>query len=256
MSIEEIRKQENKVYIRCAAGFLTGIVLLAGFWKIQGLLSVIVGTAGIIIMLISLSIFSHAFNTFYKIKAILNTEAAGEEYKETYIEWPAWIKKWGGVIFTFIIFIGFNVFGSMHENDFGGLKFVWHSLLAGSLVAVGIIFVIRRIYSNWSVNKFGEVGFYVFLSVLFVFVCFGPIINRSFPLGPASCKQFSLVISNKPVKKKGKYIHVQTGNKKERFKPGNAFMKTLSGDERIVILCIRKGFLNYEYVEEFKLPEH
>jgi hypothetical protein len=32
-------------------------------------------------------------------------------------------------------------------------------------------------------------------------------------------------------------------------------MKTLSGDERIVILCIRKGFLNYEYVEEFKLPE-
>lgn len=255
-SLDEINKLEKRMYAWCAAGLLIGIVLLAIVWKAKGVLSTITGIAGILLILISVLALSYFVNNFYKIKGRLRQEETGEEFRESYIKWPGWLKKWGWMLHFIVIAPGIGLFASMHENDFGGLRFVWHSVVAGILAGILLYLALRLKYTHWASNKnkSAEIGFYIILAVLFVMICAGPVVNSHFARNPAKCHRFRLEPIHPESFRKEKYIHVWTGNRKERFKPPSSFFTKLTHQTDTVILCVRKGYLGYEYVEKFRLP--
>lgn len=145
----------------------------------------------------------------------------------------------------------------MHENDFGGSRFVWHSVVIGIASGIGMYLLLRMKFTGWSSNKSksAETGFYITLAALFLTICLGPVVNKSFANTPAECRAFRLESksSNSPLQS-AKYIHVSIGNRKERFRPPSSFFRKLTNQTDTVILCIRKGYLGYDYVEEFRLP--
>ena len=257
MSLDEIKKAERKTYKNYLFFIFIGIVLVAIGFKLKGWYADVLVILGGIIVIIFLHIIANTFNIYYKIKEKLCEEETGEPFKETYIEWPGWVQKFGGILYMLIIGVGFSLFGAMHENDFGGLRFVWHSLLFGLLAGFAINSILKLRFTNWSSsrNKSLEIAFYIIVSSIFISVCFGPVVNKNFAKGDLQCNNYELLSHDKNYKKGSEYIHVLVNGKNERFNPYKAFFNQLSDDDSTVILCIRRGFLGYEYVEEFRLPK-
>lgn len=104
--LKEINRLEKRLYVRCAGGMLAGIVLLAAVWNTKGVLPTIIGTAGIVLAIVSLLALFYFIDTFYKIKRRLKAEETGEAFRETYIEWPGWLRKWGGILYYIVITLG------------------------------------------------------------------------------------------------------------------------------------------------------
>ena len=257
-AIKEITRLERRLYLRCAAGLLAGGILVALAWTSKSIAATITVIAGLLITLISLLAFLYFVDMFYKIKGRLRAEQTGEDFRETYIEWPQWLKKWGWTIHLLVITPGILLFASMHENDFGGLQFVGHSIFFGLGAGILLYLLLRLKFTGWSShrNKSIEIGFYITLSVLFLTVCLGPLINKSFASTPVKCNTYYLEESSREYTKRMKYIHVRIGNRSERFEPPHSFLRSLTGQTDSVILCVRKGWLGYDYVGEFRLPEH
>ena len=254
--LDDLKKLERRTYLKFLAGILIGIFPIIIFWNIRGTFAAILTIAGALLILISLLAFSTTFDIFYKLKGKLREQETGEEFKETYIDWPPWWKKWGGYIYIIIISVGFGFFASMHENDFGGNKFVWHSVIAGVIIGLLIFFILKLINTNWTTNrnKSSEIAFYIVLSTAFIFLCAGPSINKNFAVGLANCQQYPMKKITKKNKTDKGYINVTVGDRLERFKPGWPFYHKITKDDSVVILCIKKGALGYDYVEEFVKP--
>lgn len=257
MLIEDIKKEERKKYKKYFLFTIAGIILGAIGFKFTGwfanLLVIIAG----IILIICLNLFSSAFDSYYKIKGKLREEETGELFKESYIEWPAWVNKYGWIISYPILGLGIGLFASMHENDLGGLRFLWHSILVGLVGGFGISSLLKLRYTSWSSNrnKSQEITFYIVILSLFISVCLGPIVNKYFAKDESHCDNYKLLNHNKNYKTGEKYIHVLVKGRDERFKPSFKFFNQLTDKDSVVILCKRKGFLGYEYVEEFRLRQ-
>ena len=211
---------------------------------------------GVLLIIISLLGLSATFDAFYKLKGKLREEETGEEFKETYIEWPPWLKKWGGYLYLVIVIFGIGLFASMHENDFGGNRFVWHSLVGGVIIGLLLFYILKLVYTNWTTNrnKSSEIAFYVVLSTVFIVVCAGPVLNKSFATAQVNCRQYPMKKITKKHMTGKRYIHVTIGGRSERFKPGARFYNKITNDDSVIILCVRKGALGYEYVEKFMKP--
>ena len=254
--LDEIKKFERKAYLKFLAGILIGSIPLIIFWNTKGTVAVIFIIAGLLLIIISLLDFTATFDMFYKLKGKIREEETGDEFKETYIDWPPWLKKWGGLLFTLVIIFGIGLFANMHENNFGGNRLVWHSLIAGVLIGLLLFYILKLINTNWATNrnKSSEIAFYIVLSTVFIVVCAGPVINKNFASNTVSCRQYPMErITKKYMTDKG-YINVTIGNRSERFKPGWQFYDKITKDDSAIILCIRKGALGYEYVEKFMKP--
>ena len=254
--LDDIKKLEQRTYLKFLAGILIGILPITIFWNTRGTIAAILTIAGVLLILICLLAFSATFDVFYKLKGKLREKETGEEFRETYIDWPPWLKKWGGYLYFIIISIGFGFFASMHENDFGGNRFVWHSVTAGVIIGLLIFYILKLINTNWTTNrnKSYEIAFYIVLSTVFIFVCAGPSINKNFAVGPANCQTYPMKkITQKHKMDKG-YINVAVRNRSERFKPGWPFYYKITKDDSVIILCVRKGALGYDYVEKFIMP--
>ena len=253
---DEIKKLERKTYLKFLAGILIGIIPFIVFWNTKGTMAAIFIIAGLLLIIISLLGFSASFEAFYKLKGKLREEETGEEFKETYIDWPPWLKKWGGYLYLIIVISGIGLFASMHENDFGGNRFVWHSLVAGAIIGLLLFYILKLIYANWTSHrdKSSEIAFYIILSTVFIAVCAGPILNKSFATAPLNCRQYAMKKITKKYLTGKRYIHVTIGNRSERFKPGGRLYNTITGDDSVIILCVRKGALGYDYVEKFMKP--
>ncbi|MET0394296.1 MAG: hypothetical protein ABW019_14215 [Chitinophagaceae bacterium] len=256
--IKEITRLERRLYLRCAAGALAGAILLALAWTARGIAATATGIAGALVILASLLAFLYFVDTFYKIKGRLRAEQTGEAFRESYIEWPRWLKKWGWTIHFLVITPGILLFASMHENDFGGLRFVWHSIFFGIGAGILVYLLLRLKFTGWSSHrdKSIEIGFYITLVVLFLTVCLGPVINHSFASAPVKCNAYYLEESSRKYVARNKYIHVRIGDRSERFQPPPSFRRSFTGQTDSVILCVRKGWLGYDYVKEFRLPTH
>ena len=254
--LDEIKKLERKIYLKFLAGILIGIIPFIIFRNTKGTVAAIFIIAGILLILISLLGFSTTFDTFYKLKGKLREEQTGEQFRETYIEWPPWLKKWGGYLYLIVIIFGIGLFASMHENDFGGNMFVWHSIIAGIIIGLLLFNFLKLINTNWTTNrnKSSEIAFYIVLSSVFIVVCAGPILNKSFASTPVSCRQYPMKKITKKYMTGNRYIHVIVGNRSERFRPAQRFYNNITKDDSVIILCTRKGALGYEYVEDFMKP--
>jgi len=254
--LDEIKKLERKTYLKFLAGIVIGSIPLFIFWNTKGTVAAIFIIAGLLLIIISLLGFSATFDMFYKLKGKLREEDTGEEFRETYIDWPPWLKKWGGLLFTFVFVFGIGLFASRHENNFGGNRFIWHSFIAGVIIGLLLFYILNLINTDWtnSRNKSYEIAFYIVLSTVFVVVCAGPVINKSFATSTVSCRQYPMErIITKHKTDKG-FIHVTIGDRSERFKPGWQFYNKITKDDSVIILCIKKGALGYEYVEKFMKP--
>ena len=108
--LDDLKKLERRTYLKFLAGILIGIFPIIIFWNIRGTFAAILTIAGALLILISLLAFSTTFDIFYKLKGKLREQETGEEFKETYIDWPPWWKKWGGYIYIIIISVGFWLF--------------------------------------------------------------------------------------------------------------------------------------------------
>jgi hypothetical protein len=173
---------------------------------------------------------------------------------QTAINWPWWVKKYGWVIHLVLAFLGIEVGAKMHENDFGGLQFIWHSAIGGLVFGILSFLILKPRFPTWteSTAKSSEIAFYIILSSVFLFVCATPVINKSTGDSKTECKEFKMKYPYTGFRKSNKYIHLRTGGKTERFKPPFSFFKELEVADSIVILCVRKGGLGYDYVEEFR----
>lgn len=255
--LDEIKKTERKTYKKYVFFIVIGIVFGAIGLKLKGWYADVLVILGGIIVIIFLQLLTHTYTVYHKIKGELREEETGELFRKTYIEWPAWVKKFGGIIYLLIIGVCFSFFGAMHENDFGGLRFLWHSMLFGLLAGFTIYSILKLRFANWSScrNKSYEIAFYLIVSSLFISVCFGPVVNKYFAKDDLQCNNYRLISHDKNYKKGSQYIHVLVNGKDERFNPSADFFNQLSDTDSLVILCKRKGFLGYEYVEEFRLPQ-
>lgn len=257
MLIDDIKKQERKTYKKYFLIIITGIAIGTIGFKLTGwFANLLVITAGIIVI-ISLNMFSSTFDSYYKLKGRLREEETGEPFKETYIEWPVWLNKYGWIISYTLLALGIGLFASMHENDLGGLRFLWHSVLVGLVGGFGMNSLLKLRYTSWSStrNKSHEITFYIVLLSVFICVCLGPVINKYLAKDELHCDNYQLLSHDKNYKTGKKFIHVLIKGEDERFNPSAAFFNQLSDKDSIVILCKRKGFLGYEYVEEFRLPQ-
>ena len=253
--LDEIRKLERKAYLKFLIGIIVGILPLIFFWRTKGTFASILIPGGILLIIICLFGLTATFDMFYRIKGRIREQETGEEFKETYIEWPAWVKKWGGVLYLIIITFGIGLFAEQHENDFGGTKFVWHSVIAGIVIGLIIFRILSYYYTSWSANrnKKIEVGFYVILATTFLVVCFGPAINKGFAHGVATCTEYPMKAITKKKNVGKPYVYVIMKDRTERFKVSRDLYGKLDAADSAIILCIKKGALGYDYVEEFKL---
>ena len=193
---------------------------------------------------------------FYKLRGKLREQETGEEFKETYINWHPWLRKWGWIPYSIVITLGIGLFATMHENDFGGTRFVWHSVIAGIIIGFIIYYILRLINTHWNdnKNKSYEIAFYVILAATFIAVCSGPALNKAFANGVATCKAYPMERILKKHRTDKGFIHVVIGDRLERFKPGWDIYHQLMPTDSVIILCVKKGALGYEYVETFRLP--
>lgn len=255
MSIDDIKKEERKVYKKYFLFIISGIVLGAIGFKLTGWFSNLLVIVAGFILIISLNLFSSNFDSFYKIKGKLRAEEAGETFEESYIQWPPWLNKYGWILSYVTILLGIGLFASMHENDFGGLRFLGHSVLFGIVAGFGANSLLKLRYTSWSSNrnKSLEITFYIVLLSVFIAVCSGPIINKYFAKDELHCDSYTLSGTGKNYKSGANYIHVLIKGREERFEPPIAFFNKMTNQDSVVILCKRMGFLGYEYVEEFRL---
>ncbi len=255
MEEEYIKQFEKKIYIKCGAFIITGILLIALGWKWKSIWADVLVVGGCLIVVIALIVFSAMFDTLYKVKGKIREGKTGEEFKETYIEWPGWIKKYGWLLYFILLLPGY-FFAKKHENDFEGNSFLWHSVIAGIFLGLLTYQLLKLKFTNWvdNKNKKAEVLFYFILSGIIVCTCTGPPVNIYFAKGKADCKLYQLNKYGKNHKTGTKYLHVKVGDVEERFNPPNDFFKKLTSNDSLIILCVKKGFLGYKFVEEFKLP--
>ena len=176
---------------------------------------------------------------------------------ETAIEWPRWVKKYGWVIHLLLAFIGIEVGAKLHENDFGGLTFLWHSFIGGFIFGGLCFYILNLRFPSWAEDKAkkSEFAFYIILSSVFLFVCAGPVINKHTGNDITDCKEFKLKNPYGGFRKSDKYIRLINEEKTERFKPPFYFFKKLKAGDSAIILCVRKGGLGYKYVSSFKIPD-
>jgi hypothetical protein len=256
MLIDDVKKEERKIYKKYFLFIVTGIIIGAIGFKLTGwFANLLVIFAGLIVI-VNLSLFSTTFDNYYKMKGRLREEQTGEPFKETYIEWPAWLNKYGWILSSIILTLGIGLFAAMHENYFG-LRFLGHSVLFGLVAGFAANSLLKLRYTNWSSspNKSNEITFYIVLLSVFISVCLGPSVNKYFTTNELHCDNYRLLSYDKNYKTGSKYIHVLVKGENERFNPSYSFFEKLSNKDSVVTLCWRKGLLGYEYVEEFRLPE-
>ena len=247
-SLDDINRFERKIYLVCLAGLAAGLILLAIVWAKNGWVSGILGAVGIILIILSLIMLGFFINFFYKMKVQMRGDASLEVPRETYITWPAWYTKWGRTVMLMVAIYGGYTLARMHENDFGGNRFVWHSLIGGLIAGLVIYNLIRLQKPGWTANpNMGtEIGLYIVIGCVYLFVVLGPLINKSFAQSAPICKEYVLLESG------SKYINISNNGKSERFQPPPGLRKQLAG-KKTVVLCTRKGYLGYDYVETFRL---
>lgn len=248
---EEVKKLRNKFYLKTLIGVLAGCVIVYFGWDKPGTIPDLIVLTGMIIALISLLLFFYFLSKFSKMELISIAEEEGREYKESYIEWPPWLKKYGGLLFAIIVNISLLFFGKMHENDFGGLPFVISSAVAGLVSGLVIFYSIHTYKPEWKANKNlgAEIGFYIVIFFVLIFVSYSPVLNKLTALPGETCNEYKIVSTG------DQYLTIMNENEEERFEPPRSFLDSLSKTDSTVVLCVKKGGLGFEYVESFKKTE-
>jgi hypothetical protein len=118
--------------------------------------------------------------------------------------------------------------------------------VAGFVAGLIIYNILKLQRPTWNDNRNMslEIGFYIIVSSIYVCVVLGPLVNNQLAVAPPVCKEY-IVLS-----KSSKYFHINNNGKKERFKPRASFLKKVE-EGKPVTLCVRKGYLGYEYVDRF-----
>lgn len=231
------------------ANYIPLVLFLLLAWSVLDFWSVRIQLTLLILLLISLFIIP--FFQGYHEAGLGKPKAEEKEEERT------WWKDFGGAIYHIIISIGIGAGAKMHENDFGGLRFLWVSLVAGAVIGFMICRIIIFFYSDWSYLQQHKQQFYaeVIFAGIFLAACISPFINQYANDKPAICNSFIIEPSDRQKNTQSKYITVLTERGKERFEPPNRILSKLHNGDSVLELCIKKGRLGFDYVDEFRIPE-
>ncbi len=168
-----------------------------------------------------------------------------------------WWKDFGGVVYHIIVAIGIGAGAKMHENDFGGLRFLWVSLFAGAVIGFLIYRALLLFYAHWPLFNQHKEKFCIeiIFACIFLAACLGPFINQYKNNKPASCSTFIIDPRDRQKQSHGKYITLLTERGKERFEPPPRLLNRMQAGDSVLEVCIKKGRLGFDYVDEFRLPE-
>ena len=221
---------------------VAGIVLISAGWKKSGWPANVMVIGGAILALFAFMAILGLLLTWHEIRKKIKEEETGIIQPDSYINWPPWFNRGAWLVIYMLLFIGISFGSSKHENDFGGVGFLIHSLVAGLLTGFGVFHLLSLYFVSWNdhKNKRIEIGFYIVLVTVFLFVSLGPVVNES------SYRQRRL---------KEKYIRIRIEDRTERFEPSPAILRRLNPGDSLITLCIKKGALGYKFVYEFRIPE-
>jgi hypothetical protein len=237
--------------------FVAGMALVASGWNRSGWPGNVLVIGGVTIALIAFLAILNLLLIWHELKKKIEEEKTGIQQPDSYITWPGWFNRWAIFIIYILIFTGISFGAARHENDFGGLTFLIHSLLAGLLVGYGLFRLLSLYFLSWSdhKNKKIEIAFYIILTTVFLFVSLGPVINQYWAETTTECTTFVIEPPYRKRLPKEKYIKVRTGNQSERFEPPGSILRRLNTGDSLITLCIRQGILGYKFVNEFRIPE-
>lgn len=228
--------------------YISLILFLLFLWSSIGQWPVSIQWTFLLLFFFSLFLFPF-LKGYYSIgfKPIVKDEP---ELKHT------WWKDFGGAIYHIIIAIGIGAGAKLHENDFGGLRFLWVSFLTGALAGLVFSQLVRIVYPEWSLFKQQKLNFYLsaMLCCIFLAVCTGPFINQYKNEKQAVCSEFIIHPGDRHRHSREKYITLLPDGRKERFEPPARLFQQLKEGDSVIVLCIKKGRLGFEYVDEFRLP--
>jgi hypothetical protein len=195
--------------------------------------------------------------TWHEIRKKIKEDETGIIQPDSYINWPPWFNRGAWLVIYMLLFIGISFGASKHENDFGGLGFLIHSLVAGLLTGFGVFHLLSLYFVSWNdhKNKRIEIGFYIVLITVFLFVSLGPVVNEYWARSSSECKNYVIESSYRQRRLKEKYIRIRIEDRTERFEPSPAILRRLNPGDSLITLCIKKGALGYKFVDEFRIPE-
>lgn len=258
MSLDIIRKLEKRLYLKYGAFLLLGIILIGAGIRMKGIMADLFVITGMLVGIGSLMLISVTIDLLYRTKGKIREEETGEVFRETYIDWPAWTKRYGWILTYLFIFLFIGLLARKHENNFGGNTLIWHSLLAGALTGLFVYQVLKLRFTNWTSdrNKAIEIGFWIVVVTMILFVGLAPALNQWLAHAPVNCREYAIAEKPSPVKKsRSKYLSVFVNDRVERFQPPASLIRKLGNADSVLILCVQRGALGYEFVREFKRKE-
>lgn len=236
---------------------IAGILSIAAGWDKARWPGGILVIGGAILLLVAFLKIMALLLAWYELIKKAREEETGILEPDSYITWPAWFNRGGGFLIHIFLFIGITFGAARHENDFGGLSFLIHSLVAGLLTGYGIFHILSLYFRSWNdhKNKRIEIAFYIILFTVFLFVSLGPLVNKYWSRSTSECKTYVIESSYRQRRSNQKYIRVKTDDRTERFEPSPAILRQLNPGDSLITLCIKKGALGYAFVDEFRIPE-
>jgi hypothetical protein len=235
---------------------VAGVVLVSAGWKKSGWPADVLVIGGAILALYAFMTIMGLLLTWHEIRKKTEEEETGILQPDSYINWPPWFNRGAAFVIHILLFIGITFGASRHENDFGGLSFLIHSLVAGLLTGYGVFHLLSLYFTSWNdhKNKRVEIAFYIILVTVFLFVSLGPVLNEYWARSSSECKNYVIESSYRQRRLKEKYIRVRTEDRTERFEPSPAILRRLNPGDSMITLCIKKGALGYKFVDEFRIP--
>ena len=236
---------------------VAGIVLISAGWKKSGWPANVMVIGGAILALFAFMAILGLLLTWHEIRKKIKEEETGIIQPDSYINWPPWFNRGAWLVIYMLLFIGISFGSSKHENDFGGVGFLIHSLVAGLLTGFGVFHLLSLYFVSWNdhKNKRIEIGFYIVLVTVFLFVSLGPVVNEYWARSSSECKNYVIESSYRQRRLKEKYIRIRIEDRTERFEPSPAILRRLNPGDSLITLCIKKGALGYKFVYEFRIPE-
>lgn len=233
-----------------------GIFSAATGWNRSGWHSDVLVIGGAVTSLVAFLSILNVLLIWHEFEKKVKEEETGILEPDSYIIWPAWFNRSAAFVIHILLFIGITFGASRHENDFGGLSFLIHSLIAGLLTGYAAFYLLALYFPSWNdhKNKRIEITFYIILITVFLFVSLGPVVNEYWTRSQAECKTFVIESGYRQRKIKENYIRVLTDKGTERFKPPKSILRRLGPEDSLLTLCIKKGGLGYEFVDEFRIP--
>lgn len=236
---------------------LAGIFSVAAGWDLARWPGGILVIGGAITLIWAFLNIMGLLLAWHELKKRAREEETGIIEPDSHIVWPAWFKRGAGLVIHILLVIGITFGASRHENDFGGNKFVFHSLLAGFIFGYLLFRILLLFFKSWNEheNKRIEVAFYIILLTIFLFVSLGPLINQFWAGKKTECATYEIEHSSRHRNATGKYIHIRFDKRIERFNPPYSLLNQLGPSDSLLILCVKTGALGYKFVDEFRIPE-